>query len=324
MRLARRAKAIAARVGPLLPARAGRVPYSAALLALEAALAAAFGRGRARAWPRNSFLTSNFVPGLSDLDVTVLFESEPSPAEWRRLARVLRALRRPFPWLGEANAYVASELSRLAPLGNRHELARDPRLASMLEPAPDLLPDRARTAAFLARMLERDAEGLELRPVARLGKWKEHLEAAGCPPPPEASALRDHVIGCLFDLLDGQAAERSSFLAAVVAHLGRAASGAEPDYARGSNPWLFSLFLHRYCGARPIPRLTAAQAALVLAQAAWECWGLASQRHELLAGASLEPHLGRLAGVLESLPDSPPLGPIRENLAWLLSACPLG
>jgi hypothetical protein len=331
VQLSRGIKQLAARVGPAIPRPAGRLPYATSFSFLDALLTLAFGPGEARAWARNSYLTESFIPGVSDLDITIWLRRDPGAKAWSKLRTILKGSRAIFPWLSEANVYVAADARELAPLFNPFELARDPELGKKLGPIAPILSSRVHTAAFLARMLERDAEGLKTRPHARAGKWRIHLSETDCPPPPAeciplADGLRDHILDCLFELVSSpyspdRKLERASFQSAVVAHLDRAALGEEPDYRQGSSPWLYALFTHRYCGTDPVPELPLRLAETALANLAWECWGLYSQLYAMAGDAGLPAHLERLKMAAKGLEGrselAAALGPVRAGLERL-------
>src|SRR5262249_51049892 len=154
----------------------------------------------------------------------------------------------------------------LGPLFNTFELDRDPGLRKKIGPVSPFFSSEVQATAFLARMIERDAEGLKMRPHSRAAKWKNHLSETGCPLPTEEcidrpDGLRNHILNCIFDRISSpyspeRELERASFQSALVSHLERMAVHQEPDYAQGFSPWLYSLYTHRYCGADPAPELS--------------------------------------------------------------------
>jgi hypothetical protein len=309
--LFRSAKQIAAQLGPWVPGSVGRLPYLAALASLRTALRATWS-GPIEIWSRNSLLTQSFTPGVSDLDLTVWLRHTPSRNDMACLRRVLTRARSVFPWIGEANVYVSSEIRALASLFNPLELARDPELRQRLGSASRTLPIEAEQTAFLARMLERDVEGLRLRSPTREAKWALHFEATGISKEALSGSgpLLNRILNTLFLRLDdgepGQDERRRQYLAAMTDYLDGIALGpSKIDYGLGHRPWTYALFANRLCGAEPPPALSPRLAAVAASQVAWEVCGLYSQLHEQAQDPALIPHLERLELVLQGLERHP-------------------
>jgi hypothetical protein len=268
--------------------------------------------GTPRIWPRNSYVLGTLHPLLSDLDVTVWFDSEPTRAQLEQLARVLKWCRRAFPFLGETNLYVAGEARSQAGLANALELARDPELLGRLKavgPVATVGKTGAQAAAFVLRMLEGDIAHVLERPEARRAKWESHGSAVaqalgGNPPPlwngfPERTLLRGIVELAVFALAPATDADHQGAVASLERYFQCMGRGV-PLHTLRIEPWWWACLPHRFCfGSEPPLPLKGEQAEIFLAQLAWEAWGLLGQRRlALLRGQDPQGHLAALKRVL--------------------------
>ena len=76
-------------------------------------------------WARNSYYFRSHVPGLSDIDITVL--SQDIPDEFLVYRKILKII---FPWIGEVNWYPISIAQEMFVLANTVEMSRDPILVA--------------------------------------------------------------------------------------------------------------------------------------------------------------------------------------------------
>jgi hypothetical protein len=261
----------------LLPARALRAPYAAALAAIRAAVPPLVAPGGALVWARNSWLTPQFKPLVSDLDLTIWLEGEPSLLQLRQLRGVLSSIRAALPFVGEINLHERTEAGWLSEYANRFELGRDPELLARVG-LQSPLSVQAQATVFLLRMAENDLESLTHRPELRRGKWEIHLRSvgAGVTALVRGGSLLDQVLMAALQPL-GTASDElipsaRRFFEALTAGQALHELTIEPAW------WL--LFPHRFAFAEPpvgLPEPGPKGIEVFRAQLAWEVWGLISQ-----------------------------------------------
>lgn len=119
-----------------------------------------------RLWVRNSFYTNDIVPGLSDIDLTILStkdELDPFAIE------SIHFLKSIFIILGEINFYSNRSLELIKDIHNSYELQRDPILMSFAQIKVTSSPIDA--SIFLLRTYESDRDNLQKRSKLRIRKW---------------------------------------------------------------------------------------------------------------------------------------------------------
>lgn len=127
-----------------------------------------------QSWNRNSTKTGSFVLGVSDLDITVLYNED----LWMPgLFSHLRKLKKLIIFLGEANLYKIDHLPVILPRMNHFELKRDPELEALANHARTF--DGIEKFVFTQRMLFSDAYSLHENPDFRQAKWKFHFKMIG-------------------------------------------------------------------------------------------------------------------------------------------------
>lgn len=133
-------------------------------------LLSAYQSQECQVWSRNSFYFRNFIPGLSDIDISV--QSLEKPAEflfWKDSLKIF------FPWIGEVNWYPSLIANEMCFLCNKVELSRDPVLVSKLSQPALRMTDIDRFI-FLIRMIDYDKSGLNSNPRSRTRKWAYHWD----------------------------------------------------------------------------------------------------------------------------------------------------
>lgn len=120
-------------------------------------------------WTRNSFYFNQYIPGLSDIDLSV--RSKKVPKSFLVYKNILTSV---FPWLGEVNWYPTEIMYEMCLLGNKIELSRDPELLKYL-PERNTTQDIDRFI-FLVRMMDYDISGLTYHPSSRVRKWSYHWD----------------------------------------------------------------------------------------------------------------------------------------------------
>lgn len=281
--------------------RVGALPYGMALKGLQASARAL--SGSPAIWARNSYVFGTLVPLVSDLDITVWYEREPTRDAIRALAVFLKAAKKAVPFLGEANVYVASEVEELKSLINRFELERDPELGRRLQGAADpAITVRIQSAAFLLRMLEADLKNLLNRPLERQRKWDGHfakitaLTQVPLTPIlkgfPGRSAVRG-VVEVIAGMLDE--IESTPSLEAYFECVGRGVPWHILKPLSEHNPLWIAAMPHRFLEVAP-GKGTERRNQLTAAQLGWELWGVMSQ-YRLATDERLSLHVEALAGL---------------------------
>jgi hypothetical protein len=136
----------------------------------------------ASCWPRHSYVFSDIVPGLSDLDFTLLFEDTPPKRGFQSLSQHARWFKKGLmPILGEFNIYTFRDVMDFIPLANPFELRRDPYLIEKtgFVPSGGTLGEKI---VFLLRGLQADKKNLFASTSAlREKKWRRAFSIAGLP-----------------------------------------------------------------------------------------------------------------------------------------------
>src|SRR5690606_22253256 len=127
-------------------------------------------------WPRNSYLTRSFTPGISDLDLTLYIPSTTSNANVDRFVAKYLFLKKRFIFLGEMNIYFDSDIELMSTFLNSYELDRDPYLKMQINLNP--LHHEKDRYVFLLRLFEADYKNLLSRPESRINKWSDHLNTS--------------------------------------------------------------------------------------------------------------------------------------------------
>lgn len=278
MRVSERSRRV---LSHLCPRFVGRILYGMVLGLFRAGIYGRFlfqGRKPIRGiWARNSFLTNDFRPFISDLDITILFSSDADPSDFRFVNRFFEKFSRRLPIISECNFYFDEGYRGLVDCLNPIERQRDPRLSVTLnrEPARECWqrrPVAAERTAFLLRMVVADSRRLREHPEMRKGKWRTHFEQCGRRSP-EPFRL-DTVLRAIFA---GSAFDRETVCREIAKFLDARDRGdrfEEWTVNRSVIACLPHIFCHYDLRAFP---LCAELAAIQEAQLRWEAWGLMSQ-----------------------------------------------
>ena len=117
-------------------------------------------------WARNSYESGDLVPGLSDIDLTVIStEGEPPPYS----LEVLGVFKKIFIILGEVNSYNPESLEIIKDIYNYYEIQRDPKLMSYFNLSKK--PNEVDSTIYLMRTYESDKHNIENRIKFRKRKW---------------------------------------------------------------------------------------------------------------------------------------------------------
>lgn len=119
-------------------------------------------------YPRNSYFFKRIVPGLSDIDYSLIVKSDD---EMIRGISLYHSLRRVFKLLGEVNIIDDFVIQNIS-LMNVYEAGRDP-LLKKLRVRDGRIEERS---VFLTRMMRADVYLGGYYQKIRRGKWASHLK----------------------------------------------------------------------------------------------------------------------------------------------------
>ncbi len=117
-------------------------------------------------WARNSYESKDLVPGLSDIDFTIVTTEDELPF---LAIEILNIFKKIFIIMGEVNFYSQKSLDIIKEIYNYYELQRDPLLMSLAK--LDKKPNDIDATIYLMRTFESDKHNLENRTNLRQRKW---------------------------------------------------------------------------------------------------------------------------------------------------------
>jgi len=121
-------------------------------------------------WCRNSIITDDIIPGVSDIDLT-LYTQKVLPRNLELQIKDLHKLiKHIFPIMGEWNFYYEVDLPILKKYFNPIELSRDPKLADLV--GQNRQATESETTVYLLRQWQSDKHHLRDIPKLRAKKWK--------------------------------------------------------------------------------------------------------------------------------------------------------
>lgn len=130
-------------------------------------------------WSRNSYHHKRIVPGISDIDFTIININTLGFSQLNLFLSFYHFVKKIIPILGEINIYQHEMVGLTEKWLNPFELRRDPKLKFYLAAKPE---DTFNRFTYLLRMLESDAKNLKHRASLRLKKWNFHLSETGLAP----------------------------------------------------------------------------------------------------------------------------------------------
>lgn len=155
----------------LLPSFIALIPYKASYIIVRFLA----NQHNLLCWSRNSYQHKRVVPGLSDIDFTILYSLQHSSMHLNNFLSLYAQLKKIMPILGEINSYQMETLYLTEKWANPYELNRDPLLKKYITPRPN---EPFARFCYLLRMLESDAKNLKHSPQNRTKKWSYHLSEA--------------------------------------------------------------------------------------------------------------------------------------------------
>lgn len=117
-------------------------------------------------WARNSYEAGDLVPGLSDIDLTVISTEGELPSYSLEVLGVFKEI---FVILGEVNSYNPESLEIIKDIYNYYEIQRDPKLMSYFNLSKK--PNEVDSTIYLMRTYESDKHNIENRIKFRKRKW---------------------------------------------------------------------------------------------------------------------------------------------------------
>jgi hypothetical protein len=263
--------------------------YRAALKSFQLGIQVYGGKTHAQVWARNSYRLGNWTAFQSDIDLSVWMAREPKAGEVARLVRTHQRVKKVFPFLGEINLYIATDLKWVELLINAFELERDPQLAKKIT-TQSPLELRFHAASFLLRMLESDIERVLNEPEGRRPKWDAHFarvttlvggkECGIWEGFPERSLLRG-IVELIVHLLELPSEERQKFteqLELYFQSIGRDVPTHLLAPLLADEPYLWAAFPQCFCfRTENRPVLEGALSGLAQAQLSWEFAGMLAQ-----------------------------------------------
>lgn len=259
-----------------LPQKIQRLPYWSALLFLKLTSSEAL-------FPRNSFVTQTMTLGLSDLDLTAVYDAQPSALVLENLRSFHQRMKVLFPFLGELNTYSSQCISVFIDYVNPYEQQRDPYLVTYSKKAPS----RAHGMVFLARLFEADKHQLAITPEWREKKWQTHFQSVGL------DKREENILSQFLTCFEGLVGDPEELRLYWDGRL----KGAQGD---GLLDLLFRPYEWEVMQMKTVHSLTEPQAQVLQESLHWELWGLLGQLHELYQRPEFVPHLQRLQNLAQA------------------------
>lgn len=121
-------------------------------------------------WSRNSIISNDIIPGISDVDLTLYSNSMLSRSQELIIRDIHRLLCFLIPVMGEWNFYYDEDRDILRTYFNPLELSRDPQLARRINQNKEA--NEIETNVYLLRQWQSDKHYLRDIPKLRTRKWK--------------------------------------------------------------------------------------------------------------------------------------------------------
>lgn len=123
-------------------------------------------------WPRNSFVSKALIPPLSDLDYTIIYNSQ--KISKTKLVKKISFAKKISPLFKEANVYQEQQLHQIVSFINPYELKRDPLLKRYLEELNLTVQKETKSHAlvFILKAFNHDYIALSKHPELRLSRWE--------------------------------------------------------------------------------------------------------------------------------------------------------
>lgn len=134
-------------------------------------------------WCRNSFYLNYFVPGLSDIDLTLYLFKDFSVNKLHFILKKYHFLQKIIPIIGEINIIQQKNINDFVPCANFYDLMKDPLLkeASCLTKEESLLTFEEKFV-YLLKMYQSDQHNLKKIFYLRHKKWNFVLQQIGLGP----------------------------------------------------------------------------------------------------------------------------------------------
>lgn len=284
------------------PPSIGMIPYHLAYY-LVVSLAFSF---HIKCWARNSYLFRNIVPGLSDIDFSLLVPNS-SFTSLNLFLTSYRRLKKIIPILGEINIYHESELFLIEKVINYYELMRDSALNKKLFSAQQ--DHTLEKIVYLLRMIEADFKNLTTRSKLREKKWAFHFKSIGLNPPAKCDLISVvHTLSKLTesfitkDKLEMILIKMSQSDIATVYHEATTPEEMKKAILLYPHRWLvYANGLNQTEHYLDQIQFSSDEEQLILMQMKWELFGLITQRHNLSRESNVMNYLKMIRNFLEKI-----------------------
>lgn len=130
-----------------------------------------------KVWTRNSIVSNDIVPGISDIDLTLYSLTVLDRGSEIFIRELHSHLKKIIPILGEWNFYYSDDVSILKHYFNPIELSRDPKLAAIVQQRREA--EQIEKGVYLLRQWKSDQHYLNIIPNLRTKKWKRIAQRVG-------------------------------------------------------------------------------------------------------------------------------------------------
>lgn len=130
-------------------------------------------------WARHSYNQSYFIAGLSDLDLTINLNQEPTISEKTLLIHKLSTLKKIIPFLGEINIYTPEIMKNLKDFSNFFEIQRDRKTIERFYIENNSTKKNVQALVFILKAISANRKSLIKNTSIRIPKWKYYLSLTG-------------------------------------------------------------------------------------------------------------------------------------------------
>lgn len=245
-------------------------------------------------WTRNSYQFNKIIPGLSDIDVTLVSSPQSSNTIyiWNNFKNI-------FPWFGEINFYPIDIAKNLLIIANPGEIGRDPKLLSFFNFVPSKI-NSYQTIVVILRMLLHDSTALKKYPLARKAKWDYGLKLLDLNDTSREKWISNlNYSECLEQLIALLPEEEKNDLR------------AELKKSLDEVSWLYpQKMAHLNQTHEIISSLSNWKKQIVIEQCLWEFWGVMTQTH-WLQKQQYQQHLKNIYSLISAC--KLPLDPVKKK-----------
>lgn len=293
-----------------LPYVIGKLPYSIVLFFIKL-IAVPFS---IRIWARNSYTLNCLVPGMSDLDLTIIYTNN-YPSSYLKILKLIKIF---VPFLGETIVYNISDLGFISRNLNFFELKRDPNLLSIIKPNTNSVKgsindSNTEKITFFIHQLISDRNDLIANPNLRIKKWTYNLKTLSL------SSLNTLSSSNLISLLNSSFPFLDSLLISEFIFKNLTNDQSINDFYKNLAeekiklficyfPFIWigpSFFFDRFDYDRELIKFFTDEELLIFkSQIKWELWGLYTQINIISEKLTLLSHLNNIKSLCHHLNDN--------------------